>query len=818
MRAARPARKDLVQFARFVVVGVLNTAFSYAIYALLLYFGFNYAVANLTALVIGVLFSFKTQGRLVFANADNGRIVRFAAVWAVLYFFNIFVISRFIALGFDPYVSGAFALPFSTVLSFVAQKFFVFGDGVLLKVAASDAMRTRLARVASVALLIAFMGFWHVRSTGTVSPAALALLAALPMMWLVFGRLFGRATTRWLVCRSGIAYELLAGFFCCNTLLFILTLFSPLGMAVHVAGLALLAVLGHFLPGTRQTVERGGLAGELGSLACIAFSGLAATLWLRDAQPIALVDGSFTIYRTWSDLFIHVREISAFAQSHGIASVADIKFAGQPAPVYHFASYMFPAALNALTTTSAIDSFVAFLLPFGITLSGLAAYVLVSTVLRSIWPGVIGAAAIVALPDPYQQGFAIRFFSYHFMTQANLTMFYGLACISLAWVFMIEACRRGRAGGVLIAYAFLSLCVAYKAHLFVANALILMLYPCVFLAREDRRIRTWWRVVVALSFIGIYAVAVSLSQLSPRVPTLRYDGSGITEYVRILMGGFSDGWLKSGFDWLYYQHRLPFVVNAVLDLLLIVVGSFGLWLVVAPLAYWKSRRTTQPRAWGFVLLVTVNYVLMALVLSLDMRGASTPEEFSNRPQAWAYFVLVAFASAGLATWLWGKRGIPGPRLRWLVVPAAGLMLFVVHEEARDLQTFPEYGAFSYADFNRVDTCQVRAAQYVRDHGRKGDLLQDSQFDPRFVTTAIAERQAFVVGSTFGGSPHLMTERVESVRRVIATTDAKALRSWARANQVDWYLMHPDGSAGWDAAFLAQATFRCGDYRLFRFGT
>ena len=122
----RIARADLVQFARFVVVGLVNTAFSYAIYAGSLYAGLGYATANLAALVLGILFSFKTQGAFVFANTDGRRILRFVVVWALIYGCNLFVISRFVAIGFDPYLSGALAIPFATILSYLSQKFFVF--------------------------------------------------------------------------------------------------------------------------------------------------------------------------------------------------------------------------------------------------------------------------------------------------------------------------------------------------------------------------------------------------------------------------------------------------------------------------------------------------------------------------------------------------------------------------------------------------------------------------------------------------------------------------------------------------------------------
>lgn len=114
------------QFVRFVLVGILNTLFSYAIYAGLVYLGLGYAVANLIALIIGVVFSFKTQGMLVFNESNNRRLFRFVVVWAVIYLFNIAIIGRFIALGLNSYVSGALAIPFSTLLSYIGQKYFVF--------------------------------------------------------------------------------------------------------------------------------------------------------------------------------------------------------------------------------------------------------------------------------------------------------------------------------------------------------------------------------------------------------------------------------------------------------------------------------------------------------------------------------------------------------------------------------------------------------------------------------------------------------------------------------------------------------------------
>lgn len=128
MRALHPffARAKTLHIVRFLLVGMINTAFSYAIYAGFLYLGLSYQIANLIALVLGILFSFKTQGRLVFKNTDNRLFGRFLLSWVLIYLGTITLIGRIIAFGFDAYTAGALALPFSIALSYLMQKYYVF--------------------------------------------------------------------------------------------------------------------------------------------------------------------------------------------------------------------------------------------------------------------------------------------------------------------------------------------------------------------------------------------------------------------------------------------------------------------------------------------------------------------------------------------------------------------------------------------------------------------------------------------------------------------------------------------------------------------
>ena len=114
------------QLARFLVVGGVNTLFSYAVYATLVFVGVPFALANLIALALGIVFSFATQGQLVFRNAGGRQFLKFVVVWAILYFVSVAIIARLTAHGFSAYLAGAIALVATSVLSYVAQKYFVF--------------------------------------------------------------------------------------------------------------------------------------------------------------------------------------------------------------------------------------------------------------------------------------------------------------------------------------------------------------------------------------------------------------------------------------------------------------------------------------------------------------------------------------------------------------------------------------------------------------------------------------------------------------------------------------------------------------------
>jgi putative flippase GtrA len=114
------------QFLKFILVGGLNTLFGYGLFALLLALGLPYPYALFLATCIGVLFNFKSTGKLVFKNSSNALLIRFILLYVFIYLFNLAAIKIFNIFLDNLYWSGMIAMLPSALLSYYFSKKYVF--------------------------------------------------------------------------------------------------------------------------------------------------------------------------------------------------------------------------------------------------------------------------------------------------------------------------------------------------------------------------------------------------------------------------------------------------------------------------------------------------------------------------------------------------------------------------------------------------------------------------------------------------------------------------------------------------------------------
>lgn len=114
------------RFLSFLMVGALNTAFGYGCFSLLVFMGLHRSLALSLATVLGIIFNFRTTGRLVFRSDDNSRIIRFVAVYGVVYLINLAGLEVLVRIGISVYSAGALLLLPCAAIAFLLQRSFVF--------------------------------------------------------------------------------------------------------------------------------------------------------------------------------------------------------------------------------------------------------------------------------------------------------------------------------------------------------------------------------------------------------------------------------------------------------------------------------------------------------------------------------------------------------------------------------------------------------------------------------------------------------------------------------------------------------------------
>lgn len=115
-----------IQFIRFILTGIINTLFSLVIYWLLLWSGLEYYYAMLIANMLGILFNFKTTGKLVFYNSDNSLILKYILINILIYLISIVGVKLLIFADINEYYGAVIMAPVMAILSFLVNKIYVF--------------------------------------------------------------------------------------------------------------------------------------------------------------------------------------------------------------------------------------------------------------------------------------------------------------------------------------------------------------------------------------------------------------------------------------------------------------------------------------------------------------------------------------------------------------------------------------------------------------------------------------------------------------------------------------------------------------------
>lgn len=113
------------QLVRFYQAALVNTAFGFGTYALLVWLGVNLYVAQVIAQVLGVTFNYFTYSRHVFRDRKGGRLP-FAGAYLTNYLVNLTLLALFDRLTPNDYLAGGAATICASLINYLALKHVVF--------------------------------------------------------------------------------------------------------------------------------------------------------------------------------------------------------------------------------------------------------------------------------------------------------------------------------------------------------------------------------------------------------------------------------------------------------------------------------------------------------------------------------------------------------------------------------------------------------------------------------------------------------------------------------------------------------------------
>jgi putative flippase GtrA len=119
LAAALMRDETFVRFVKFVLVGILNTAFGYLLYVLLVLIGLPPQFALALSYACGIVWNFFTHARLVFDHQGFGRLPHYAAAYLLLYGGNAIALEGLTRLGLPPLLAQAVILPFAAASAFI---------------------------------------------------------------------------------------------------------------------------------------------------------------------------------------------------------------------------------------------------------------------------------------------------------------------------------------------------------------------------------------------------------------------------------------------------------------------------------------------------------------------------------------------------------------------------------------------------------------------------------------------------------------------------------------------------------------------------
>jgi hypothetical protein len=621
---------------------------------------------------------------------------------------------------------------------------------------------------------------------GGLSVVTIALVAAITISCLFFGRATLRALSLPLPSSALFPAEMLAGvaIISVNMLMICLAARASAGVAFLLICIVGLALLGFDVVRDHHRAlnfNKDSTSNRLTPFLVFFICGLSLVWSWQTIRsfPRLRAEG---ILHAWVDFFFHSTVIAQFGHFSALNGTSMFSY-GTHIPLYHWASYMLPAVLSTFSDTPAMVVATTFWVLLGSVMMAFGAWAL-GAVLAD-WMGGIAAVVLILLaPSAAHYGLRNHFFDFPWLLQisAGLSFGVGLSLLTVALFIVAIRHRNVLAAGVATALALAE--AAFKIHF-----LVTLLPACGMLF-----ILLWQWNQPKMKFIAVGALAsavlalMSLAEGLSRAPHFFTGAHDVTKILAMMLD-----MEPSAAPHLFpaIATSTPAVISVPAGILLVLAAATGVLLpfYFFAWAYCYRRGLAHPTD-CFPLLLLAAYGAVIGSFPTDT-FTGDPTEYQHRNFVLIYAVLAVWCgyfAVTSANYLWGRRSL-------LILAACACCLLPVPlllESTTETNTLAWTRSLAT---NPVPLGLLESAEYLRKVAARGDVLLASDFKDEAPLVALSERRALLVmdegyakGLSYGSEA--IAKRIAVGQQLKHATSYEKMQQIARANAIDWYVASP----------------------------
>lgn len=120
-----PPRSEWLRLLRYYIAGIINMAFGYLLFAILVWLGLQVFVAQAVGYVLGVIFNYITYSRIAFSGFKGGK-VSFLASYVVNYLLSLVLLWLVLQAIASAYLAGLVVTVAVSLLNYFVLRKWVF--------------------------------------------------------------------------------------------------------------------------------------------------------------------------------------------------------------------------------------------------------------------------------------------------------------------------------------------------------------------------------------------------------------------------------------------------------------------------------------------------------------------------------------------------------------------------------------------------------------------------------------------------------------------------------------------------------------------